>query len=147
MWDASKIGTCPQPIYTPEGWLVMYHGVRQTTPKRSYRLGLALLDLENPRKVLRRSEGWIFGPHEMYERGGDFSDTVFPCGWILVDDEIRIYYGSGDTSVSLASAKVSDILEYIRRCPEKQCPEEYRRWFEGNRGKSIDPKTIRGNNL
>jgi predicted GH43/DUF377 family glycosyl hydrolase len=118
-WDASKIGTCPQPIYTPEGWLIMYHGMRQTTPKVSYRLGLALLDLENPRKVLNRSEGWIFGPHEMYERGGDFSDTVFPCGWVLVDDEIRIYYGGADTSVSLAIAKVSDILKYIHRCPEE----------------------------
>ena len=139
-WDASNIGLCPQPLLTSDGWLIMYHGVRQTTPKLSYRLGLVLLDFEDPTKVLYRSEGWVFGPHEMYELTGDVNGVVFPCGWVLVDDEIRIYYGSADTSISLASAKVNDILEYIRGCPEEQCPEEHCRWFEGNRGKSIDPK-------
>jgi predicted GH43/DUF377 family glycosyl hydrolase len=79
---------------------------------------LALLDPENPRKVLHRSEGWVFGPREMYERSGDVSDVVFPCGWVLVDDEIRIYYGSADVSVSITSTKMSDILEYIKGCPE-----------------------------
>jgi len=80
----------------------MYHGVRQKTSKISYRLGLALLDLEDPTKVLRRSEGWIFRPREPYERSGDVNDVVFPCGWVLVNDEIRIYYGAADTSVSAA---------------------------------------------
>jgi len=105
----------------------MYHGVRQMTSKSSYkasyRRGLALLDLENPRKVLHRSEGWVFGPREMYERSGDVNDVVFPCGWVLVDDEIRIYYGSEDVSVSITSAKIHDILECIRRYPETQCPD------------------------
>ena len=90
----------------PDGWLIMYHGIRQTIPKINYRVGLALLDLENPRKVLKRSEGWVFGPREMHERSGDFSDAVIPCGWVLADDELRIYYGSADTSISLASAKL-----------------------------------------
>ena len=57
------------------------HGVRQTTYKASYRLGLALLDPEDPRKVLHISEEWGFGPREMYERSGDVNDVVFPCGW------------------------------------------------------------------
>jgi hypothetical protein len=76
----------------------------------------------------------------MYERTGDVNDVVFPCGWVLVDGEIRIYYGSADTSVSLATAKMSDVLKYIHDCPETQCPEEYCRWFEGNRGRLPDPK-------
>ncbi len=139
-WDAYKIGLSPQPLRTPEGWLIMYHGVRQTTPKISYRLGLALLDLEDPTKVLRRSEGWVFGPREPYERSGDVNDVVFPCGWVLVGDELRIYYGGADTSVSMASAKMRDIMEFIRACPEKQCPEEYCRWFEGNRRSSTDSR-------
>jgi beta-1,4-mannooligosaccharide/beta-1,4-mannosyl-N-acetylglucosamine phosphorylase len=99
----------------------MYYGARRTTAKTSYRVGLALLDLENPRKVLHRSEGWIFGPREMYERSGDVNDIVFPCGWVVVEDELRIYYGSADTSVSMASAKMSDVLQYIRECPGVQC--------------------------
>lgn len=122
-WDARKIGLCTPPLQTSDGWLIMYYGVRQTTSKRSYRLGLALLDLEDPTKVLHRSEGWVFGPREMYERTGDVNDVVFPCGWILVDDELRIYYGSADMSVAMASAKMSDIMQYIRECPGEQCPE------------------------
>jgi predicted GH43/DUF377 family glycosyl hydrolase len=139
-WDAYKIGLSPQPLRTPEGWLIMYHGVRQTTPKISYKLGLALLDLEDPTKVLRRSEGWIFGPREQYERSGDVNDVVFPCGWVQVGEELRIYYGSADTSVSVASAKMKDIMEFINGCPEIQCPEERCRWFEGNRERHTDPK-------
>ncbi|WP_440948798.1 glycosidase [Methanosarcina sp. T3] len=139
-WDAYKVGLCPQPIHVPDGWLIMYHGVRPTTPTISYRLGLALLDLEDPRKVLRRSEGWVFGPLKLYERSGDVNYVVFPCGWVVVKDELRIYYGSADTSVSMASAKMSDVLEYVRECPEEQCPEEYCRFFEGNRRRFTGPK-------
>ena len=95
----------------------MYYGARKTTSKVNYRIGLALLDLENPRKVLHRSEGWIFGPSEMYERGGDVNDIVFPCGWVEFEDELRIYYGSADTSVAMASAKMNDVLQYILECP------------------------------
>jgi predicted GH43/DUF377 family glycosyl hydrolase len=139
-WDARKIGLSPQPIRVSDGWLIMYHGVRQTTSKSSYRLGLALLDPDDPRIVLHRSEGWVFGPREMYERSGDVNDVVFPCGWVLVDDEIRIYYGSADTSVSMASAKVSDILEYIHQCPEVQCPDEFCRFTEEEAETTNDPK-------
>lgn len=123
-WDASEIGVCPQPILTSEGWLIMYHGMRRTTPKVSYRLGLVLLDAEDPRKVLKRSEGWIFGPREFYERSGDVSDVVLPCGWVLVNDELRLYYGSADTCVSMASAKMRDIIEYINGYSDEQHPGE-----------------------
>ena len=140
-WDARKIGLSPQPLRVDDGWLIMYHGVRQTNSKVSYHLGLALLDPDDPRKVLHRSEGWVFGPREMYERSGDVNDVVFPCGWVVVGDEIRIYYGSADTSVSLAAAKLSDIIEYIHTCPVEQCPEEHCNWFEENRDYKIDPKT------
>lgn len=115
-WDAYKIGLSPQPLRVPEGWLIMYHGVRQTSPRIIYRLGLALLDLEDPRKVLHRSEGYVFGPLEPYERKGDVNDVVFPCGWVVWGDELRIYYGGADTNVSMASAKLDDILEYIKSC-------------------------------
>jgi predicted GH43/DUF377 family glycosyl hydrolase len=95
---------------TSEGWLIMYYGVRKTTSKLSYRLGLVLLGLQDPRKVLHRSVGRIFGPRELYERAGDLNDVVNPCGWIVVCEELRIYYGSADTPVSLASAKMRDVL-------------------------------------
>ena len=69
-WDANKIGLGPPPLETPEGWLILYHGVRMTAGGCLYRLGLALLDLDDPRRVLRRSDEWVFGPETPYERAG-----------------------------------------------------------------------------
>ena len=118
-WDANKIGLSPQPIYTPEGWLVLYHGVRVTGGGVIYRLGLALLDVEDPRRLLRRSEEWIFGPMEGYERQGDVDNVVFPCGWIQQGDELRLYYGGADTCIALATASLRELLDYLHSCPEK----------------------------
>jgi len=117
-WDADKIGISPPPLRLPEGWLILYHGVRTTGGGVIYRLGLALLDLENPTKVLRRSDEWVFGPQERYERDGDVDDVVFPCGWVKENDLVRLYYGAADTSVALATASIDDLREYINRCPE-----------------------------
>ncbi|MEX2219118.1 MAG: hypothetical protein WD749_10205 [Phycisphaerales bacterium] len=118
-WDANKIGLSPPPLETPEGWLILYHGVRHTPGGCLYRLGLALLDLEDPRRVLRRSDDWIFAPEMPYERQGDVNNVVFPCGWILdeVTGVIRVYYGGADSCIALAEAQVSDLLSYLRMCP------------------------------
>lgn len=118
-WDANKIGLSPPPLETPEGWLLLYHGVRQTPGGCIYRLGLALLDLEKPWQVLNRSDEWIFAPEQPYEQHGDVSGVVFPCGWILDErtGEIRMYYGGADSCLALATAKLTDVLDYIRSCP------------------------------
>jgi predicted GH43/DUF377 family glycosyl hydrolase len=114
-WDATKIGLSPPPIETPEGWLIIYHGVRMTPAGCLYRLGLALLDLEDPRRVIRRSDEWIFGPDAPYERVGDVADVVFPCGAILDPrtGELRLYYGAADTSIALAIGHISEMLEWL----------------------------------
>lgn len=112
-WDASKIGLSPQPLLTERGWLLMYHGVRVTAAGCLYRLGLALLDRDDPRRVLRRSREWIFAPTENYERTGDVSDVVFPCGWIVQGDELRVYYGAADTSLCLATANLDEVLRWL----------------------------------
>ena len=117
-WDANKIGLSPPPLETEVGWLLLYHGVRQTVSGSIYRLGLALLDLENPTQVLRRSDEWIFGPLASYEREGDVDDIVFPCGWILKHDMVYLYYGAADTSIGVAKAELRDLLDYIQNCPE-----------------------------
>src|ERR1043166_3588066 len=70
-WDANKIGLSPPPLEPAAGWLLLYHGVRHTGSGCLYRLGLALLDLEDPRKVLRRSDEWVFAPELPYERHRD----------------------------------------------------------------------------
>ncbi|MGO9567229.1 MAG: glycosidase [Desulfomonilaceae bacterium] len=117
-WDANKIGLAPPPLQTPEGWLILYHGVRQTVTGSIYRLGLALLDLDDPTRVLRRSDRWVFGPDASYEREGDVGGVVFPCGWIAQGDEIKVYYGGADTCVALATGNLSDLLEFMKSCPE-----------------------------
>lgn len=118
-WDANKIGLSPPPLETPEGWLLLYHGVRHTPGGCLYRLGLALLDLENPWQVLRRSDVWIFAPQMPYERQGDVNGVVFPCGWILdqASGVIRMYYGGADSCLALATARLDDVLSYLRTCP------------------------------
>lgn len=113
-WDAGKIGLSSPPLKTEEGWLVLYHGVRKTASGSIYRLGLALLELENPCKVIARGNEWIFSPEENYEITGDVDKVVFSCGWIPEGDEIRMYYGSADKSISVATAKLSELLFWLK---------------------------------
>lgn len=115
-WDAHKIGLGPQPIETPEGWLIIYHGVRTTGSGSLYRLGLALLDLEDPMKVIKRCDEWVFGPEELYERVGDVPGVTFPCGAVVKQDELIMYYGAADSSIAVATASIKEILSYIKNC-------------------------------
>lgn len=116
-WDANKIGLCSPPLQTKAGWLILYHGVKTTASGSIYRLGLALLDLENPLKVIRRTDEWIFGPKTHYEREGDVDDVVFPCGWVKKDDKMLIYYGAADSSLCLATADLEELVEFVLKCP------------------------------
>jgi beta-1,4-mannooligosaccharide/beta-1,4-mannosyl-N-acetylglucosamine phosphorylase len=116
-WDAHKVGLCAPPLETPEGWLLLYHGVRTTAAGSIYRLGLALLDAEHPDRVIARSSEWIFGPDAPYERIGDVDQVVFSCGWRLLDDgdTLRIYYGAADTSICVATASLAALLRWLGR--------------------------------
>jgi predicted GH43/DUF377 family glycosyl hydrolase len=118
-WDAHKIGLCAPPLETPQGWLLLYHGVRTTSAGSIYRLGLALLDPAHPDRVLTRSSEWLFGPDAPYERIGDVDQVVFSCGWQLLDDgdTVRMYYGAADTSICLATASLSALLAWLSRHP------------------------------
>jgi len=98
--------------------------VRETVNRSIYRLGFALLDREDPTRVLRRTDQWIFGPEDPYERGGQLGNVVFPCGWILQGDELRLYYGGADSCVSLAIAGLSDVVNFVKHCPDRQCPRQ-----------------------
>lgn len=114
-WDANKIGLCSPPIETPRGWLTIYHGVRQTAAGSIYRLGLALFDLERPEVCLQRGNSWMFGPEAPYERGGDVSDVVFPCGQTIGadGDSIHLYYGAADSCIALATGSIRCLLSWL----------------------------------
>lgn len=116
-WDANKIGLSTPPMATPEGWLILYHGVRNTVSGSIYRLGLALLDLADPTIITHRTDQWIFGPKAVYEREGDVDDIVFPCGWVLDGETIRMYYGAADYSMAVATADRRDVLDFVLQYP------------------------------
>jgi predicted GH43/DUF377 family glycosyl hydrolase len=114
-WGDHKI-LIESPLETEEGWLILYHGVRQTAAGCLYRLGLALLDLEDPARLICRSDSWVFAPETHYERTGDVGSVVFPCGWTLhgKSDLLSIYYGAADTSTCLATASLKDFLGLLK---------------------------------
>jgi len=114
-WDANKIGLGPPLIKTERGWLMLYHGMRQTAAGCLYRLGLALLDSADPGRVLLRGTEWVLGPRENYERQGDVADVVFPCGATIGPDgdTVNLYYGAADTSIGLATARISELLTWL----------------------------------
>ena len=119
-WDSARVGVGAPPLETEAGWLLVYHGVRQTVAGALYRVGLALLDLEDPSRVTHRCGEWVLGPTESYELIGDVPGVVFPCGLIhdAVSDELRLYYGAADTCVAVATATLSDVLEYVLECEQ-----------------------------
>lgn len=114
-WQSLKVGPGPVPIETDQGWLLLYHGVINTCNGFVYRVGGALLDLEQPWKVLARSRFYLLGPRELYECVGDVPNVTFPCA-ALADagtGRIAIYYGCADTSTGLAFTTVDRLVRYI----------------------------------
>ncbi|MBU0638195.1 MAG: glycosidase [Planctomycetes bacterium] len=116
-WDANKIGLSPPPIETPRGWVILYHGVRQTPAGCLYRLGLALFDLQTPERCLCRGDTWIFGPEEYYERFGDVGNVIFPCGYTIGPDgdTVNLFYGGADSCIALAQGSIQEMLDWLDR--------------------------------
>ena len=114
-WDSARIGVGPPPLETPLGWLVVYHGVRQTVAGALYRTGLAMLDLDNPAVVIKRCDEWVLGPSEDYEMIGDVPGVVFPCGLIhhTASGRLRLYYGAADCRIGMASADFEEVMAYV----------------------------------
>ncbi len=107
MWDSKKIGLSCPPILTSEGWLFIYHGI---SDDGVYSVGLALLDLKDPTKVIARSTDSVFVPKEKYEKEGIVNNVVFPCGAIIRKRHLYMYYGGADLVVGVAVAKMDDVM-------------------------------------
>lgn len=109
-WESQKIGAGPTPIETDEGWLLIYHGVDD---RSVYRVGLALLDLDDPRRVIARSNRPVMEPEEDYELIGDVNNVVFPQGAVVLDGTLHMYYGAADRVIGHATSKISDLVDHL----------------------------------
>ena len=112
-WESMKVGPSGVPIPTDDGWLITYHGVDR---KGTYRIGLALLDRDDPRKVICRTPEPIMEPEgELELHGGPYPGCIFPCANVVIDDEIRLFYGICDIFIGTATMSFSAALEHVKK--------------------------------
>jgi beta-1,4-mannooligosaccharide/beta-1,4-mannosyl-N-acetylglucosamine phosphorylase len=119
-WQGMKIGAGPIPIETTEGWLLFYHGVSNTCNGYVYSIGAALLDIDDPSRVLFRTRDYLLTPEKPYETTGFVPNVVFPCACLAdaTTGRIAIYYGAADTYTAIAFAQVDELIEYIKQNSE-----------------------------
>lgn len=115
-WQATKVGAGPIPIETPEGWLLFYHGVLTSCNGFVYSFGAALVDLDQPWKVIYRGGPYLLSPQMIYECMGDVPNVAFPCA-ALYDEptgRIAIYYGGADTVTCLAFCRFKEVMDFVK---------------------------------
>lgn len=111
MWDSARVGAGASPIKTTEGWLEIYHGA---DGNHRYCLGALLLDLNDPSKVLARSDEPLMEPEAAYERTGFFGNVVFTNGHLVQGDTIQLYYGASDEVICGAELSIQSILKTLK---------------------------------
>jgi predicted GH43/DUF377 family glycosyl hydrolase len=110
-WDGNRVGAGGVPIETDEGWLVIFHAYDQN---HIYRLSACLLDLEEPWRVIYRPKSFFLEPSEIWEQKGDVPNVVFSCANPLIGGMIYLYYAGADRMIGLATAKVSDVIDFTK---------------------------------
>lgn len=114
-WDQGRIGCAGPPIETEAGWLLFYYGVKKTSAGTLTRIGAAILDKDDPTKIINRSNIPILSPRELYERIGDLNNVIFSTGAILEESgEIKLYYGAADNCICLGTTTLSEIIDFCR---------------------------------
>lgn len=103
-WESAKIGPGAPPVKTDKGWLIIYHGCRESMNGFQYNMGAMLLDLNNPSRIIGKLYDCLMWPEEDYERVGQVNNVVFPTAALVFGnpDELKVYYGAADTCIALA---------------------------------------------
>ena len=116
-WESVKIGGGAAPIETSEGWLLFYHGVTGTCNGLVYSIGGAILDIDEPSRVLYRCSTFLITPENWYEERGFVPNVCFPCATIhdSATGRIAIYYGAADSYVAVAFTTLDEIIDYIKK--------------------------------
>jgi predicted GH43/DUF377 family glycosyl hydrolase len=119
-WDSTRIGAASPPIEIDKGWLLIYYGEKTTSAGPLVRLGAAILDKDDPSRVIVRSNVPILSPREKYERIGDVGNVVFSCGVLLEDGgRIKVYYGASDSCVCLGTCFLDNIIRVCQKSHEE----------------------------
>lgn len=112
-WEC-KVGGSTPPIKTKYGWFALYHAVG---PDKHYRLGAIMMDLNDPSKVIRRLPDWLIQPEKDYELDGYYKGCIFPCGNVVVNGTLFVYYGGADRYIGVATAPFDELVEHLMSCP------------------------------
>lgn len=112
-WDSRKIGAGAPPLKTKYGWLLIYQSVGEQDSGR-YKIGAMLLDLKDPAKVLYRSQSPILEPDASYENDGFKAGVIYPCGAVIIDKTLFVYYGGADSYVCVATANLDEFLDELK---------------------------------
>jgi predicted GH43/DUF377 family glycosyl hydrolase len=115
MFESRNVGGGCPPIETDEGWLFIYHGIEDSAQGRIYHAAAALLDLDNPTKVIGRMKQPLFSPDENWEKHGDVNNVVFPTGTVMKDNRLYIYYGAADKLIAAKSVDMQELLAEIKK--------------------------------
>lgn len=115
-WDLNRIGAATPPMRIDQGWFFLYYGIKETSAGPLFRLGAAILDYENPKIVVGRTNVPILSPRTPLERLGDVPNLVFSCGALIEpNNEVKIYYGAANSCICLGITSVDEI---VRACSE-----------------------------
>ncbi len=115
-WDLNRVGAATPPVRIDQGWFFLYYGIKETSAGPLFRLGAAILDHENPRKVAGRTNVPILSPRTPLERLGDVPNLVFSCGALIEpNNEVKVYYGAANSCICLG---VTSVEEIVRACSE-----------------------------
>ncbi len=115
-WDLNRVGAATPPMRIDQGWFFLYYGIKETSAGPLFRLGAAILDHENPRKVAGRTNVPILSPRTPLERLGDVPNLVFSCGALIEpNNEVKVYYGAANSCICLG---VTSVEEIVRACSE-----------------------------
>jgi predicted GH43/DUF377 family glycosyl hydrolase len=114
-----KIGLSAPPIETKEGWLLLYHVVSREKPEEPqlhYDVSAALLDIDDPALVIARRRTPLLEPEMPYEKEGQVANVVFPCGAVVIHDQLFVYYGGADSVIGVATIKLPELVESLLAC-------------------------------
>ncbi len=112
-WDSRKVGAGPPPIKTADGWLLIYHAVDDKNDSE-YKIGAMLLDLNEPWKVLYRTQQPILEPDQWYENNGFKAGVAYPCGAVIKDNKLFVYYGGADKFICVASKDLDEFITELK---------------------------------